>query len=162
MSPMRESLATAVLAIRMTAPEQPTPTPSALRPVIGSFRISAANIIAKIGSDVVTMAAFDGVVMLRPMVKQHWLQTSPNTPAPQSTKMSLSGTCSCLVKSDVIQKNTAPPRARRYTIFRLSTPFSIASLPIGAMRPQMTQAERMARWAISTRLFCIASIRGEL
>ena len=165
MSPMRESLATALLRISISAPEQPTPTPKALRPVIGSFSISAHKIMAKIGNEVVTIAAFDGVVMLNPIVKQHWLHIRPNNPAPHNAKMSFKGTSSCFVNNDVSQNNAAPPAARRNTILRLSTPFCIASLPIGAISPQITQAEKMQRWAINARFFSIIpseqlSLRG--
>lgn len=127
----------------MSAPEQPMHTPRALRPVMGSFRIMAERIMAKMGSDVVTMLALEGDVMLNPIVKQHWLPISPSNPAPQKAKMSFRGTCSRLTNNDTIQKNNAPPKARMNTRLRLSTPLSMASLPIGDMSPQQMLAERM-------------------
>ena len=155
MSPTRESCAAALLSISISAPEQPMPTPSAFLPVMGSFKMIADSIMANMGSDVVTILAFDGVVMLSPMVKQHWLPTSPNSPAPQNAITSLRGTCSCFVNSDVSQNRVAPPAARKNTRLMLSTPFCMAALPMGDMSPQHTHAMSMHKWAMSGRLLSI-------
>jgi hypothetical protein len=68
MSPTLSELAAAEVSISINAPLHPISTPSAFLLVMGSFRISAARIIAKIGIDVVTIEALMGEVMLSPMV----------------------------------------------------------------------------------------------
>ena len=158
MSPMRESCAAALDIISISAPEQPMPTPRAFLPVMGSLSISAESIMAKMGSDVVTMLAFEGVVMLSPMVKQHWLPTSPSSPAPLIANMSRQGMCSCSQKSEVIQNNSAPPAARINTRFMLSMPCCMASLPMGDISPHMTQAMNMHKCAIRGRLLSIYTV----
>jgi hypothetical protein len=54
--------------MRINAPQHPKKTPEAFFPVIGSLRIIAARIIAKIGIEVVTIEALIGDVIERPMV----------------------------------------------------------------------------------------------
>lgn len=54
-----------------SAPQQPRATPNAFLRVMGSLRISAERMRAKIGIVVVTIPAFTGLVRLSPMVKQH-------------------------------------------------------------------------------------------
>lgn len=76
----------------------------------GLFRIRADRIMANIGNAVVTMLALEGEVMLKPIVKQHWLNINPSNPAPQKAKMSFNGTCSRWANNDIIQKNKARPR----------------------------------------------------
>ena len=57
-----------LIAIKMSAPQQPINTPNAFCVVIGSFQIRADMISAKMGMVVVTMPAFMGEVRLKPMV----------------------------------------------------------------------------------------------
>ena len=155
---MRESCAAALDIISIRAPEQPMPTPRAFFPVMGSLSISAESIMAKMGSDVVTMLAFEGVVMLSPMVKQHWLPTSPSSPAPLIANTSRQGMCSCLHSSEVSQNSNAPPAARIKTRFMLSMPCCIASLPMGDISPHMTHAMSMHKCAIRGRLLSVLNV----
>ena len=68
MSPTLSLVAAAEVSISIRAPLHPMSTPVAFLPVMGSLRMRAARIIAKIGIEVVTMLALMGEVMLRPMV----------------------------------------------------------------------------------------------
>ena len=136
-----------LVSMRMSAPQQPTNTPIAFLPVIGSFKMSAANSMANIGIEVVTMLALIGDVRLRPMVKQHWLQTKPKTAAPMNQKTSWRGTFSFLTKKDVIQNRMAPPNTRNDTMSTPVIPLDIASLPMGAISPHIAQAVNILRCA---------------
>ena len=99
--------------------------------------------MAKMGSEVVTILALMGEVILRPTMKQHWLHTSPKTAAGMKSNLSRSGTGSRGRKSELSQKSAAPPRTRKNTMLTLSMPLIMASLARGAIRPQMRQAEKM-------------------
>ncbi len=68
MSPTLSLAAFALDSTRATAPVQPKSTPKAFFPVMGSFRMIAERIIAKIGIEVVTTLELMGEVMLSPMV----------------------------------------------------------------------------------------------
>ena len=94
MSPTLSLTCAADVNISIKAPEQPINTPTAFLPVIGSFNINADSSMAKIGMEVVQMEAFPGDVRLNPIVKQHWLHTSPKTAAAPKRSLSRKGTCS--------------------------------------------------------------------
>jgi len=68
MSPTLALVAAADVSMSISAPLQPISTPAAFLPVMGSLRMRAARIMAKIGIEVVTMLALMGEVMLSPMV----------------------------------------------------------------------------------------------
>ncbi len=149
MSPTRASAWAAELRINIKAPLHPISTPMAFFPVMGSCRISAASIMAKIGIDVVTMLALMGEVMLSPMVKQHWLKSSPVSAAPMNIRRSRQGTCSFGANSDAIQNSRHAPATRNVTMVMPSNPWSMASLPTGDISPHPAHAPNMARWAMS-------------
>ena len=94
------------------------------------------RIMANMGMEVVMMLELLGEVRLRPMVYEHWLRTRAKSPAPAIRNMSRTGTCCRGVKKEVSQKSTAPPSTRKETRSMPSMPWSIASLPTGAMSPQ--------------------------
>ena len=106
----------------VTAPQQPMATPPAFFHVMGSWRIRNDSNMAKMGMEVVTILALTGEVMLSPMVKQHWLHTSPKTAAPAKVSLSRKGTCSLGRKKDVIQKSSAPPATLNDTMSMPSSP----------------------------------------
>ncbi len=147
--------AVALARMIMTAPQHPISTPTTFFQVMGSFRMRKESIMAKIGIEVVMMLELLGEVMFSPMVYEHWLNTRAKMPAPASLKISFTGTCSFLVKNEVIQKRTAPPRTRKLTRSMPSMPLSMASLPTGAISPQNAPAQNMHRWAIRGRLLSI-------
>ena len=62
MSPTLASPAVMLVNIKISAPQQPVNTPIAFLPVMGSFKMSAANTMANIGMEVVTMLALMGEV----------------------------------------------------------------------------------------------------
>ena len=68
MSPTLSLAALALVSTRATAPVHPKRTPRAFLPVMGSLRIIAERIMAKIGIEVVTTLELMGEVMLSPMV----------------------------------------------------------------------------------------------
>ena len=68
MSPTLSEAWAAEVSISIKAPLHPINTPKVFLPVIGSFSIKAANSMAKIGMEVVTMEALMGEVMLSPIV----------------------------------------------------------------------------------------------
>ena len=103
--------------------------------------------MAKIGIDVVTMLALTGEVMLSPMVKQHWLHTSPKSAAPAKMNLSRVATCSLGRKNEVSQKSSAPPATLNDTMTMPSRPCVIASFPMGDISPQMAHAMNMLKWA---------------
>ena len=68
MSPTLELSAVALVRMSMSAPLKPMNTPPAFLAVMGSLRMMAERIMAKMGMEVVTMLELMGEVMLSPMV----------------------------------------------------------------------------------------------
>jgi len=145
MSPTMALPARALLRIRMRAPQQPIATPNAFFHVMGSFKMKKESTMAKMGIDVVTMLALTGEVMLSPILNKHWLNTMPSTAAPASLTMSRPGICSRGPISEASQKSRAAPTTRNDTTEMPSKPAFIASLAIGAMKPQIASAVNMLR-----------------
>ena len=139
--------ALALLRIRMRAPQQPIATPRVFFHVIGSLRIRKESAMAKIGMEVVTILALTGEVMLSPILNKHWLKTMPKTAAPASFRMSFTGICSRGANREAAQKRMAAPATRKETTEMPSKPVFIASLAIGAIKPQMASAVNMLKCA---------------
>ena len=155
MLPTLSLSAVALVTTSVMAPKHPNATPMAFFDVRGSFKMTNDNIMAKIGIAVVTILALTGDVMLRPIVKQHWLHTSPNIAASIIFSLSATGTLSFAVKNDVSQKSNAPPATLKDTMLMPSIPWSMAYFPTGAIRPHIAQAPNMLRWAKSGVLLSI-------